>query len=170
MHCNLASGSAAVVAGGADSGRRVQAVIGLGTNPRGGGLMAIFTNGLAIVNGRRRLAGSSVQTARMAGRALRGQRDIGVESARVPAGVTTLVATVAIGNGHARQAGVGDVISRLAISRRERATVAGRTLIGYRSLAVVPLGGLPARHAMTLTQFTDVGICVAILPVAALPL
>ena len=110
--------------------------------------MAIFTNGLAIVNGRRRLASSSIQTARMAGCALRGQRDIVVESARVPAGVTTLVATVAVGNSHARQAGVGDVIGCLAISGRECATVAGRALVGDRRLAVVPLGGFPARHTV----------------------
>ena len=58
------------------------------------------------------------------------------------------MAAIAIGNGHARQAGVGDVIGRFAISGREGATVAGRALIGYRCLTVIPLGWLPACHAM----------------------
>ena len=71
-----------------------------------------------------------------------------MESARSPTHITRLVATVAVGNGHARQAGVGDVIGRFSISGRECAAVAGRALIGDRCLTVIPFGGLPACHAM----------------------
>ena len=70
------------------------------TEPGAGGLVTTFANTLAIVNRCRGPPCSPEAGVHMAGGALRCYRDIGVEHTRIPAGEATLVATVAIGNGH----------------------------------------------------------------------
>jgi hypothetical protein len=62
--------------------------------------VATFAHGLAIVDGCGRARRGSKAGTHVACRALGGHRYIGVERARVPAGVATLVATVAVGNGY----------------------------------------------------------------------
>ena len=112
MRASFSCGCTAVVACGAIGAAVEQAVIRFGARPCAGGFVAILTNRLATMNGACRLARSTEAGAGVAGCALGGQRHIGMEDARVPAGGATLVATVAVGNRHATERLVRYVVSR----------------------------------------------------------
>jgi len=136
--------STAIVATGAIGGTVEQAVVGFGAQPGAGGLMAALTHRLAVVDsggGTRRRAKVAAQVA--AG-ALGRDRHIGMELPRIPAGVAPLVAAIAVGDRHTTEGFVRNVVGRGAAGGREAAGVAGRTLVGHRSLRMVPPGRLPA--------------------------
>ena len=91
----LAGGTAAIVATGADGGRRECAVIGLGAGPDGGGFVATLAS-----SRRRNMAvglASRCRTVMTAG-ATRDHRHIGMELGRRPTGVA-LMASRAVGAG-----------------------------------------------------------------------
>ena len=67
---------------------------------------------------------------------------------RIPAGVPALVTAVAVGNRHTTKRLVGNVINRRAIRRRESTGVAGRTLVSYRHLPMVPACRLPSARSV----------------------
>ena len=134
MGPRLARGSAAVVATGAVGAAVKQAVIRLGTQPGAGGLVAVLAHGLAAMDGSCRSCRGAKTGVYVACCTLRRYRNIGVESTGVPAGVPTLVATVAIGNRHATERLVWYVVGRWTTGRREATGVASAALIGNRCL------------------------------------
>ena len=136
------------MAAGTIGSRRKQTVIDFGAQPSAGRFMAALANRLAIVNSGRRPTCCPIAGAHVAGRALRRNGDIAMKLPRIPACVTSLVAAIAIGDGHTAECHVRNMVDRLAVRRRIGATVAGGALVGYRHLAVIPLGGLPCRDAM----------------------
>jgi len=68
-----------------------------------------------------------------------------VKLSGVPAGVTALVATVAIGNRDTTEGLVRNVVGGQPAGWRKATGVAGGALVGYRHLAVVPDRWLPGR-------------------------
>jgi len=160
----LAGGGATVVAAGAVGRRREQAVVGLGAQPGRRALVAVLAHCLAVVDGRCRAPRHAIAGAGMAGGALAAHRDIGVELPRVPGTEPALVAAVTVADGHAAERCVGDMVGRLAVCRGIAARVAGTALVGYRRLAVVPLGRLPAGDVVAADAVhtgRDVGRCLA---------
>ena len=145
---NFAGGGTAVVATRAHRGRREQTVVRLGTQPGAGRLVAVLAHRLATVDGGGRAAAQAIAGAQVAGRALGGQRHIGMELPRAPAGIARFVAAVAVGDGYSAQRLVGNMVHRLAVCGWVGPAVAGGTLVGHRHLAVVPFAGLPAGHAV----------------------
>ena len=95
-----------------------------------------------------RLAGS--RSSVMATQALTADRDVLMEQARIPTGVATPVATVAVANHHTGQRFVGNVVHCGSIGRWVGTAVAGRTLIGNHRLSVIPAAGPPGRNAVTV--------------------
>lgn len=97
---NLSTRGTAIVATGAIGGTVEQAVVGFGAQPRAGGLVAALAHRLAVVDGRGRTCCRTKVRAHVAAGALGRYRHIGMELARIPAGVATLVAAVAVGDRH----------------------------------------------------------------------
>ena len=123
-------------------------MIDLGAFPIAGRLVAVLARGLAVVDCGSRLAGLSKAGGGMASGALGGKRHTGVQLARRPVGVTGFVTSVAVGDRHATQRFVGDVVGRGTVGRREASGVASGALVGDRLLGVVPLGGFPGGCAV----------------------
>ena len=145
VHSHFTCGRTAVVATGAIGGAVVQTVVGLGAKPGAGRLVAVLAHRLTTVNGSCRPRGRSKAGAQVAAGALGRNRRIGMEHTGIPAGVTSLVATVAVGDRHATEGLVRNVVGSKTAGGREATGVAGRTLVGHWSLRVVPLGRLPPR-------------------------
>jgi hypothetical protein len=143
VRAGFAGGCIAVVATGAIGATIEHAVIGFGTQPRAGGLVAVLAHHLTVVNRRCRARRSSKAGAHVAGCTLRGHRHIGVKLTRVPAGIAPLVAAVTVCDRHPAERLVRDVVGRWPIRRRKASRVAGRALIGHGHLTMVPVRGLP---------------------------
>jgi hypothetical protein len=120
-----------------------QTVIGFGARPCTGGFVTVLTDRLPAMDGSCWARGRTKAGAQVASRALRRQLHIGMKLTRVPAGVATLVATVAIGNRHPAERLVRYVIGRRPVRRRKAAGVARRALVSHRHLAMVPVRGFP---------------------------
>ena len=100
----LARCTGSVVAAGASGGCREGAVVNLGTTPGGGRLVAALAVARHCgMHGSSGLAGQSVAGAQVAACALCAQGDVLVQQSGVPAGVASLVASVAVVDRHARQ-------------------------------------------------------------------
>ena len=84
----------------------------------------------------------------MAGMTLVADRNRSVEPRGGPSRKSALVAGIAVGHRDATQQLIRDMADRPAIGGWKRATVAGRALVGRDDLAVVELGGNPARRAV----------------------
>ena len=84
----------------------------------------------------------------MAAGALRAYGYVLMKLARVPAGKSPLVATVAIGDRYAGERRIGNVVGDRPVRWRERSAVAGRALVGNGRLGVIPACGIHARHAV----------------------
>lgn len=115
----FAYSSAAVVACGAVGRRGKQSVVRLSASPRCSGFVAILANRLAVVDGGCRLARSTEAGVGVAGGALSRYRDIGMEYARVPAGIARLVTAVTVGDRHAAERLVWNVAGSWTIRRRK---------------------------------------------------
>jgi hypothetical protein len=84
----------------------------------------------------------------MASGTLVGKTDTGVQARRCPGCESSFVASVAVGDSYTRQALIRRMVDGAAIRWRERAAMAGGTLVGDRDLSMVEFGGLPTRHAV----------------------
>jgi hypothetical protein len=138
----------AVMATSALGGRCVQTVVGFGSAPAAGGLMA----GLAIasdcgVNRCRGFTGYTICRTKVASRALRRYRHVAMETSRIPCGITTAVTGIAIADHHPRDGG-GDMHRGLTLRRRVGTCVACAALGGDHLLGMVPFGGRPGCGAV----------------------
>ena len=148
MGSGLADGTAAVVAAGAIGCRREQTVIRLGRRPTAGRLVAVLAiTGHRCVNRRGRLSGDAIAGVQVASCALAGNRDVGMETARIPGCVASAVAGVTVGDHHARHCR-RNMYYWFTVSRGIGSRVACRALGSDHFLGVVPLAGCPARRAV----------------------
>lgn len=111
--------------------------------------MAVLADTLAAVDGCSGTRGRAKAAVQVAGCALGGHRNIGMELPRIPAAVTTFVATIAIGNGNSAERFVRNVVSAEPAGGQKATGVATAALAGHRHLAVVPVAGLPPGSGMT---------------------
>ena len=148
VRAGFAGGCIAVMATGAIGATIEQAVIGFGTQPRAGGLVAVLAHGLTVVNRRCRARCGTKAGAHVAGCTLRGHRHIGVKLTRIPAGISPLVAAVTVADRHPSERLIRYVIGRWSIRGRKASGVAGRALVGHGHLAMVPIRGLPGCGGM----------------------
>jgi hypothetical protein len=132
VRARLARGRTAVVAAGTIGSRSKQAVIDLGAQPGAGRFMATLANRLAIVNSGRRPTRCPIAGAHVACRALRGNRHVGVELSRVPAGRTVAAHTVHAGGN-----------MRRCFARSRTAVMATGAIGNCREQTVVRLGAQP---------------------------
>ena len=79
VRIGLAGGRTTVVAGGAHGGSGKEAVIGLGADPAGSGLVATLASSLAVMNGGGGTAGQAIDPRHMTSRALGAHRHAGME-------------------------------------------------------------------------------------------
>jgi hypothetical protein len=73
------------------------------------------------------------------------------------------MARITVGNRHAGERLVGDMVDRWPIGRREGSGMAGRALIGYHCLGMVPTGWFPrsgavARGAICAGRYVRAGL------------
>jgi len=102
--CHLASCATSVMAAGAVGSAAEATVVRLGAaQPTTRGFVAVLAHGHAIVDSGCRACRQAETAIQVTRSTLVGHLHIGVEGPRIPAGETTLVATVAVGNGHATQ-------------------------------------------------------------------
>lgn len=146
----LAFRGAPVVAGIAGSGtHRVGRRVGKHhRQPAGRRTMTTFAGGHAHVCRRVGFAHSRRETAVMTARALRAHGDVAVKTGWRPRRKPTLVAAVAIGNGHAAERLVGNVVCSASIGRRKGSAVTGRTLVDHGHLGMVEPAGPPGAGGM----------------------
>jgi hypothetical protein len=96
-----------------------QGVVRLSASPRCSGFVTALANRLPVMDGSGRLARSTEAGVGVTGRTLSRYRDIGMEDARVPAGIAPLVTAVTVGDRHAAERLVWNVASIWPIRRRE---------------------------------------------------
>ena len=136
MPGRLSGSRGAVVAGRAIRCGGKCAVIDFCTRPPRRA-MAAFAVGHPGVDWRVRLAHGGWETAVVASRALRTDRNAGVKPRGCPSRKAGSVAGIAVGDSRPRQRLVGDMRHRPAIGWRERAAMTGGALAGYDGLCVV---------------------------------
>jgi hypothetical protein len=119
-------------------------MVWLGAQPSRGRLVAAFTHSLSGVNRSGGPRSQAITRTHVASRALARHGHIGVKCTRVPTGITSAVAGIAVIDDHAGQRGIGNVIRRPTVGRWKRTRVASGALARYRHLAMVPLSGPPS--------------------------